>query len=532
MFLASTHRGLHLVENKACASVGFTDYIRVRGHRLGFAQPITFYAIRRQVATDLVQLIGTERTREIMGHAPETRTLERYYLNLQPSVDLTHLTIDWNTGPVNPFSAPMSSVAAELALFKVSDATVSQLTGFALKALVERMMADDPEFPDNASPEQLKLYRRRVQRAALTTLREEAARVQREKMTVGEFHDQIEKVQHAKLFADTVLHHAQTRLSAAQGTDEIAGAGVNDEMLDELHEADEDAEVPANIGIAPQADLDDGGPELHPEDEFAQEADHDQNISHMDVSYTEQARSMMTILMDNTMKMVDDFQQEGGTCAACIDDPTVNEEYKTKAWRSKAKLSAHLGSGFHSGYQRWYRLQQILHGEQGEWKCATCDRTLQTFRRLHEHLKHKVDEKHQGYKASQGWDDDDWYVISEPGQRTRTQTRIRQLANVGFEFTWPEALPATMDHPSIPYTVVGPASVEHRPWPRSFTKHIHRGAMNVLEGVPAFHPCFVENGTIELRSTKDRRKSRDGFDQDLVNDHVTFGERPRYRMGA
>lgn len=43
---------------------------------LGYADRVTAYAFRRRAATDLVKAVGYDLTRDIMGHAPETRKLK------------------------------------------------------------------------------------------------------------------------------------------------------------------------------------------------------------------------------------------------------------------------------------------------------------------------------------------------------------------------------------------------------------------------------------------------------------------------
>lgn len=49
---------------------------------------MTWYSLRRRAATEYVLLVGPDAAREIMGHDPDTRTLERYYLKLADSYDV------------------------------------------------------------------------------------------------------------------------------------------------------------------------------------------------------------------------------------------------------------------------------------------------------------------------------------------------------------------------------------------------------------------------------------------------------------
>ena len=72
VFYQSAPRGLKLSYDKPLASGGISAYLRDKGYALGYHQTLTFYAIRRMAATDLVRRIGAEAAREILGHSPDT----------------------------------------------------------------------------------------------------------------------------------------------------------------------------------------------------------------------------------------------------------------------------------------------------------------------------------------------------------------------------------------------------------------------------------------------------------------------------
>jgi len=77
VFYAATKRGLHLHESKPLQTGGLREYLRLRCRNLGYTQNISFHAIRRAAATDLVERVGRERTRELLGHAPESCKMSR-----------------------------------------------------------------------------------------------------------------------------------------------------------------------------------------------------------------------------------------------------------------------------------------------------------------------------------------------------------------------------------------------------------------------------------------------------------------------
>lgn len=67
-------RGLSLDMSGPATSESLTEYIQRRGRNLGFGQDITFYALRKGTANELINAVGSERTREIMCHSPDSRT--------------------------------------------------------------------------------------------------------------------------------------------------------------------------------------------------------------------------------------------------------------------------------------------------------------------------------------------------------------------------------------------------------------------------------------------------------------------------
>ncbi|KFZ06181.1 hypothetical protein V501_07654 [Pseudogymnoascus sp. VKM F-4519 (FW-2642)] len=64
----STPRGLE-VSDKPASSASLTEYPRERGKGMGYSRTITFYSIRRRIATDLTEQVGPDHARRIMGHS-------------------------------------------------------------------------------------------------------------------------------------------------------------------------------------------------------------------------------------------------------------------------------------------------------------------------------------------------------------------------------------------------------------------------------------------------------------------------------
>jgi Protein of unknown function (DUF3435) len=80
ILLAADHRGLSLKEYKPMPASALTNYIQIRGRASGFPNKITFYTVRRRMASDLANSFGKDAAREIMDHSPSSRVLETSYL--------------------------------------------------------------------------------------------------------------------------------------------------------------------------------------------------------------------------------------------------------------------------------------------------------------------------------------------------------------------------------------------------------------------------------------------------------------------
>lgn len=79
VILAAMPKGTDLLPNKPGAAHGISDYIQRIALSLGFPPGLTHYAWRRSAATNMARTIGTEATREMMGHTPDSRALESSY---------------------------------------------------------------------------------------------------------------------------------------------------------------------------------------------------------------------------------------------------------------------------------------------------------------------------------------------------------------------------------------------------------------------------------------------------------------------
>ena len=119
-----------------------------------------------------------------MAHDPDSRTLERFYMDLQSTSDLTGVTLGETT---TLHSQTLIEENAPLALNILAPEAMRRTQGAVLNALVREIISHDECYPIGGSAMEQKLYKRRVSAAARRTLLDVEVRKQREAMTQLEF---------------------------------------------------------------------------------------------------------------------------------------------------------------------------------------------------------------------------------------------------------------------------------------------------------------------------------------------------------
>ncbi|RSM09045.1 hypothetical protein CDV31_007907 [Fusarium ambrosium] len=77
------------ITDEPMTAVALTNYITLRSQKIDYAENLTFYPLGRRVATDLTRKIGHDAARLIMNHDPASRVLEKYYLSLENTMDVS-----------------------------------------------------------------------------------------------------------------------------------------------------------------------------------------------------------------------------------------------------------------------------------------------------------------------------------------------------------------------------------------------------------------------------------------------------------
>lgn len=269
IFFRSISKGTALNQSQPLTAPQLTDYLSTRGLALGYSQPVTWYSLRRKAATDLTQRVGADQARIILGHTLESRTLERFYLDLAPAMDLSRIQTEQpiNAGGIS--TDLLKSNQWTLAVARLDREAVARTRGVALAAYTNMLIRLDANFPTDASDEELKQYRKVMTRRAKKEITAKEMELLKCNMTREEFQGRRGAL-NASAFAKSILERAQAILAGPPPIEE----GNEEEFDDDpniFKEQDdgyeEDIEESARRG-----DIE-GALFLHPEEEPTDDQD-------------------------------------------------------------------------------------------------------------------------------------------------------------------------------------------------------------------------------------------------------------------
>lgn len=86
--------GLDVDYSTSLTSDSMSKYIKIRGEKARYHSGISFYSIRRRASTDIARIAGVNASKAIICHEPNTRTLERFYLNAIPTTDVAAMAMN------------------------------------------------------------------------------------------------------------------------------------------------------------------------------------------------------------------------------------------------------------------------------------------------------------------------------------------------------------------------------------------------------------------------------------------------------
>ncbi|OBT86741.1 hypothetical protein VE02_06274 [Pseudogymnoascus sp. 03VT05] len=376
ILLGSTPRGLE-VSDKPASSASLTEYLRERGKQMGYARTITFYSIRRRIATDLTEQVGPDHARRIMGHSAGSKTLEHYYLDDATITDLYAMALGES---VNRQAMKETRLLHDLSTTALGAEEVRSIYGTILNEAVAAFIEQDPNAPETGSPREWRNYRRRVSQVVLTSL----LRVRSEKL-----HETItreEATARVQRNASNSLMRAILQTCAAMPTQDpldeeppamLADGGFESHYVESPPEPDIDLSPSSNVI-------------MRFTDETSKPLDH-MEVPDASVPYFTCVRLMMELLLifSNSTPHV----QAGGrlplstlplsitarprhnnqlVCNECHEDEEVDAEHRHRVWKCNAHLQRHLNSDFHSLRNKFLRRLEASHSPSSPWKCPIC----------------------------------------------------------------------------------------------------------------------------------------------------------------
>lgn len=349
IFYSGQPKGDGLDFTKSLRAPALTDYLRRRGRQIGYTSSISWYSIRRRAATDMAMRIGTSATRLFLGHTPDSQVLERYYLNMTETLDQSGILLD---EPIESggHSSEKYKNWAPLALDRLKHTAFQQTRGNALAQLTQRIILADPDPPQNLSAQSIKNYRRNARRIAEQQLIAVEAEKQRTSISKADM-DQRRAALRASHFADEVLQRA-LEATETHGIGNAFAGQLNPELEDANDEdgsnfvrvegasgaqaADQEAEedleqVMARLGQDVQTDASGAIVARIDDDDQYVDIDNAQRTPIKQVSYDMLAKTMMELLMDNTLSAHTKWSGADKTCPVCREDDTVSEEQRVSA---------------------------------------------------------------------------------------------------------------------------------------------------------------------------------------------------------
>jgi hypothetical protein len=329
VFWRSKAKGIGLDQGVPLAADALAEYLKRVCHKIGYTpQYIGFNSIRRRVASDLTSRIGADSTRRILGHSPESTTLEKYYLLMGPLADTTSLALAQPLEHGSAYPERLRRQWAPLVDGKLTDAAALRLRGQFLKRMVDRLAAADDNPPADAYTTEAgsRRYRKNLRLKAFQALLEGEKEQLKDDNTELKEHQGRQRDRLASRFAEAIIKRAHELQDEAVekgiqlADDELAAADVPEEVVDDAEGLEEEPDVEDVV-------RQDG--ELHTvafeQEEVGRQGDVDKVTPEM---YMLHATAFMETLLDNTLNVEHTWMEGDTTCALCQDDDTVSEADK------------------------------------------------------------------------------------------------------------------------------------------------------------------------------------------------------------
>ncbi|KAK2034950.1 hypothetical protein LX32DRAFT_307459 [Colletotrichum zoysiae] len=430
VLLAGSERGLGLVDDRTpMSAVALSNWLKLRAERMGWPGSVTFYSIRRQTAATYVNTLGVNYARILMCHDPDTRILERFYVDRASVTDVSAISLGEDVGQGKAHDLMRLDATSAATLDRLSANELVRLYGPELNALFRQYVRADVNYPMLSRKE--KRNRDRVlRRKTFFALRKEMLGLHQREQTTAE------REMRKEIILSRATSFNKRLLEAFAEEEEEPGHGV--EGLDAVDfnkefEADTaDADSRADVTLENEADAED------------QTAGHDGEVTiPEELQFTDSAVNFVeaaaAVPYDTAVKLamrmmlnheLGEYQPQGKlSCSYCQDDETVDDDKKSKTYTA-GHLRAHVASDFHTRYKQWQR-RAIISRDGRDFYCPYCikvhpDGDSEAFPQLRVLLQHirrsdskhiasacdwttpELSLRHEELKRQDGWYDEDW----------------------------------------------------------------------------------------------------------------------------
>ena len=376
ILLKGGKRGRSVQENEPMRAAALTEYLSLRGKKIGLVDAVTFYSIRRNTAMDLSAKLGSDMARAIMAHEPNSHVMEKHYTMDRTALpDLTTMILGINS-LANVDNRPLDASAV---FHRLSEDHMLKL-GPMLNNIFRELREMDEDYPHDGASNVQKNRDRVLRRAALRATMKELAQDQQTNVTVDATNLDVEKLQSlCNEFNRRVLEEAKRSIAdetspTVTGDSQEAG---NQEGTSTASDLDED--FAENVEENPEADAEDQFKAQIEQNEavntFPDEIIDDVNAQLPQMDYATAARAAMEVWLavGNEGSAFGSKQNVGVTvvCPRCQEDDTVDDAMKSKRY-APSRLSRHQDGEFHSGYQQFLR-RAVIEARQQNLQGLRCE---------------------------------------------------------------------------------------------------------------------------------------------------------------
>ncbi|KAJ4190733.1 hypothetical protein NW755_004947 [Fusarium falciforme] len=224
-------RGRSVQADQPLSSGALTEYLKLRGQKIGLTKEITFYSIRRSAAMDLSTKVGSEMARAIMAHDPHSIVMEKYYTTQRTSLpNLTSLALGDDDGQVDHRPIDGSLIFSRL------NQDQMRRDGPMLNTVFRELREMDEQYPHDGNARAKKYRDRVIRRAALRSVMRELADEQSKNLTIDDTTLRVEQLQSmSREFNRRVLDQARqhiTNQAPATSVDDESENPVEDSGID------------------------------------------------------------------------------------------------------------------------------------------------------------------------------------------------------------------------------------------------------------------------------------------------------------